>query len=125
MIMATKKYTAAQLRKAREIIDQEDAIEFERERRTKRRAARRDKEVDDALSAIPEVFRSPPLVLILFLFAFLAIFLPGAGDAGFIYEGINVAPVPGKVGDSPRWGLAILFGGFGTLVSLLWIKKNH
>ena len=42
--MATKKYTAAQLRKAREIIDQEEAIEYERERRTKLREVRRDKE---------------------------------------------------------------------------------
>jgi hypothetical protein len=41
--MATKKYTAAQLRKAREIIDQEEAIEYERERRAKLREARRDK----------------------------------------------------------------------------------
>ena len=42
--MATKKYTAAQIRKAREIIDQEEAIEYERERRAKLREARRDKE---------------------------------------------------------------------------------
>ena len=42
--MTTKRYTAAQLRKAREIIDQEEAIEYERERRAKLREARRDKE---------------------------------------------------------------------------------
>ena len=127
--MATKKYTAAQLRKAREIIDQEDAIEYERGRRTKLGNAQRvkqvEKEVENVLSAIPEVFRSPRLALILFFLAFLAIFLPGDGAAGFIYEGINVAPVPGNVGDNPRWGLAILFGGSGTLVYLLWVKKNH
>ncbi len=125
--MATKKYTAAQLRKAREIIDQEEAIELERERRSKARETRRDKQgrVEYVPPAIPEVFRSPFIALILFLLAFLAIFLPGDGSAGFIYEGINVAPVPGNVGDNPRWGLAILFGGSGTLVSLLWAKENH
>lgn len=42
--MANKKYTAAQLRAARKIIDQEEAIEYERERRTRLREARRDKE---------------------------------------------------------------------------------
>jgi hypothetical protein len=121
--MATKKYTAAELRKAREIIDQEEAIEYERERRTKAREARRDKQgrVEYMPPAIPEVFRSPLLALILFLLAFLAIFVPGDGFAGSIYEGINV---PGKVGDNPRWVLAVLLGGSGTLVSLLRIKKK-
>ena len=41
-IMATKRYTASQLRKAREIVDQEEAIKHERERREalrERRAA--------------------------------------------------------------------------------------
>lgn len=38
--MATKKYTAAQLRKAREIVDQEEAIKHERERRDELREKR-------------------------------------------------------------------------------------
>jgi hypothetical protein len=38
--MATKKYTAAQLRKAREIVDQEEAINHERERRDELREKR-------------------------------------------------------------------------------------
>jgi hypothetical protein len=38
--MATKKYTAAQLRKAREIVDQEEAIKHERERRDELRESR-------------------------------------------------------------------------------------
>jgi hypothetical protein len=63
--MATKKYTAAQLRKAREIIDQEEAIEYERERRTKLREARRDK--DNRVAYTPKPI-SPPLKRSLILF---------------------------------------------------------
>lgn len=50
--MATKKYTAAQIRKAREILDQEEAIEYERERRAKLRETRWDKE--DRVSYTPK-----------------------------------------------------------------------
>ena len=48
--MANKKYTAAQLRAARKIIDQEEAIEYERERRTK---ARREVRIQAAKNAVP------------------------------------------------------------------------
>jgi hypothetical protein len=48
-----KKFTAAQLRKAREIIDQEEAIEYERKLRERRLMARRDREVNLRFSPPP------------------------------------------------------------------------
>jgi hypothetical protein len=47
-----KKYTAAQLRKARAIVDQEEAIELERDKRAK---ARREVRIQTAKDAVPRI----------------------------------------------------------------------
>ena len=53
--MATKNYTAAQLREARKVVDQEEAIELERERRAKARHEVRIQSAKDALPRVPSV----------------------------------------------------------------------
>ena len=50
--MATKRYTPAQLRKAQEIVDQEEAIELERDRRAN---ARREVQIQAAKNAVPRL----------------------------------------------------------------------
>ena len=76
--MATKKYTAAQLRKARELIDQEEATEFERERRTKLREARRDAEgrVKFKAPELPAAFHDRRVAIVLAFFALIALGAP-------------------------------------------------
>ena len=53
--MATKRYTAAQIRVAKKMVDQEEAIELERERRAKARHAARILSAKDVLPRVPKV----------------------------------------------------------------------
>lgn len=102
--MATKKYTAAQLRKAREIVDQEEAIKHERERRDalreKRAAAKARLESVRQQQRILEFIAKNRAGLIVG-----AVFLGGlpfgldllewssACTTEYVYEGISARPV--------------------------------
>ena len=113
--MTTKKYTAAQLRKAREIIDQEEATEHERERRTKLREARRDKENRVAYKApeLPAVFHDRRLALALALFALVPLGAPDyeanppAAISISCTDGVCTRFLEGGYFESPRYLIAL------------------
>jgi len=113
--MATKKYTPAQLRKAREIIDQEEATEHERERRTKQREARRDKENRVAYKApeLPAAFYDRRLAIVLAFFALVALGAPDyeanppATLKVICTDGICTSFFEGGYFDSPRYLIAL------------------
>ena len=113
--MATKKYTAAQLRKAREIVDQEEVTELERERRTKRHDARRDAErrAKYKVPELPAVFYDRRLALALGFFALVALVAPDhaanppATLKVICTDGICTSFFEGGYFDSPRYLIAL------------------
>jgi len=102
--MATKKYTPAQLRKAREIVDQEEAIEHERERRhalrEKRAAAKAHLESAQQQQRILEFISNNRAGLIAgavvlggLPFGFNLLEWSTACATEYVYEGISARPV--------------------------------
>lgn len=102
--MATKKYTAAQLRKAREIVDQEEAIKLERERRDalrEKRAAdkaylesvRQQQRILEAVSKNRAWLIAGAIILGGLPFGFNLLEWSSACTTEYVYEGIRARPV--------------------------------
>ena len=126
--MANKKYTAAQLRKAREIVDQEEVTEHERERRTKRREARRYAEMRAKYKVpeLPAVFYDRRLALALAFFALVALGAPdhAANPPATLRvtctDGICTSFFEGGYFDSPRYLIALPLLAAAITVEVLW-----
>lgn len=102
--MATKKYTAAQLRKAREVIDQEEAITHERERRgalREKRAAdkaylesvRQQQRMLEFISKNRAGLIAGAVILGGLPFGFNLLEWSSACTTEYVYEGISARPV--------------------------------
>ena len=101
--MATKKYTAAQIRKAREIVDQEEAIKHERERRDalrEKRAAdkaylesvRQQQRILEAVSKNRAWLIAGAVILGGLPFGFNLLEWSSACATEYVYEGISARP---------------------------------
>jgi len=102
--MATKKYTAAQIRKAREIVDQEEAIKHERERRDalrEKRAAdkaylesvRQQQRILEFISKNRAGLIAGAVILGGLPFGFNLLEWSSACAIEYVYEGISARPV--------------------------------